>query len=223
LTNFLEQLVAEWLEYQGYFVRRNVKVSKRSKGGYDGELDVVGFNPETKKLVHYEPSMDCYPWPKRRLRFSKKFAAGRTHIPELFEGLELPTKIDQIALLVYCPQKSGGSELGGGRLKTITEFMKEIKEGLADRHIKNKAIPEQFTILRALQFANEYWGDCQVPNSTNSTFNADATIHFAQALAAAALVGLPPFAPLALAALRLASVFALPPFLPNCAIQRRFP
>jgi hypothetical protein len=42
-------------------------------------------------------------------------------------------------------------------------------------------------------------------------------------MAAAVLAGLPPFAPLAFAALRLASVLALPPILPNCAIQRRFP
>lgn len=31
--NYLESLVAEWLEYRGYFVRRNVKVGKRQKGG----------------------------------------------------------------------------------------------------------------------------------------------------------------------------------------------
>ena len=29
-NNFLEQLVTEWYEYRGYFVRRNVPVGKRS-------------------------------------------------------------------------------------------------------------------------------------------------------------------------------------------------
>ncbi len=38
MANFLEQLVAEWYEHQGYFVRRNVQVGKRTKGGYEGEL-----------------------------------------------------------------------------------------------------------------------------------------------------------------------------------------
>jgi hypothetical protein len=61
VSNFLEQLVAEWLEYRGYFVRRNVKVGKRKKGGYEGELDIVGFHPLQKHLVHYETSMDCTP------------------------------------------------------------------------------------------------------------------------------------------------------------------
>lgn len=164
MTNFLEQLVAEWLESQGYFVRRNVRVGHRSMGGYDGELDVVGFHPGTKHLVHYEPSMDSDSWPKRENRFSKKFAAGKTHIPKLFEGLKLPENIEQIALLVYCKQEDGRITLGGGRLITITEFMKEIREGLVNRSIKNDVIPEQFTILRALQFASEYWGDSQMRN-----------------------------------------------------------
>ena len=44
-----------------------------------------------------------------------------------------------------------------------------------------------------------------------------------QALSAATRLGLPPFAPLTLAATRLASVLAVPPFLPSWAIQRRFP
>ena len=39
-VNFLEQLTAEWFEYRGYFVRRNIKVGKRQKGRHDCELDV---------------------------------------------------------------------------------------------------------------------------------------------------------------------------------------
>ena len=33
--NHLEQLIVEWLEFNGYFVRRNVKVSKLSQGGFE--------------------------------------------------------------------------------------------------------------------------------------------------------------------------------------------
>ncbi len=39
--NYLEQLVAEWYEYQGYFVRRNIPEAPRPNGGYDSELDIV--------------------------------------------------------------------------------------------------------------------------------------------------------------------------------------
>jgi hypothetical protein len=160
VANFLEQLVAEWLEYRGYFVRRNVKVGLRSMGGYDGELDVVGFHPGKRHLVHYEASMDSDPWPKRELRFSKKFAAGRTHIPKLFEGLKAPSKIEQVALLVYC-SRSGRSHLGGGRLVMIRDLMAGIKEELNRHRSSKSAVPEQFTILRALQFANDFWDDCE--------------------------------------------------------------
>ena len=37
--NYLEQLVAEWYEYKGYFVKKNLWVGKLSSGGYECELD----------------------------------------------------------------------------------------------------------------------------------------------------------------------------------------
>jgi len=39
--NFLEQLVAEWYEWQGYFVCVNRKYGKRPGGGWTGEADVL--------------------------------------------------------------------------------------------------------------------------------------------------------------------------------------
>jgi hypothetical protein len=33
MANFLETLIAEWLEYQGYFVRRNQKVGRSPDRG----------------------------------------------------------------------------------------------------------------------------------------------------------------------------------------------
>ena len=86
-TNYLEQLIAEWYEYKGYYVRRNLLVGKRVKGGFECELDVVAFNPKAKHLVHIEPSMDANSWAERERRYQKKFTAGRKYIPELFQGL----------------------------------------------------------------------------------------------------------------------------------------
>src|ERR1700683_1491772 len=62
VPNFLEQLVAEWYEYRGFFVRRNVNVGKRTAGGHEGELDVVAFHPVEKLLVQIETSMDAESW-----------------------------------------------------------------------------------------------------------------------------------------------------------------
>jgi hypothetical protein len=99
--NHLEQLVAEWYEYRGYFVRRNVQVGKRDKGGYDCELDVVAFHPEKQHLVHVEPSMDAHTWVKREERFAKKFSVGCSHIPALFKGIVLPWLFRSLSLACF--------------------------------------------------------------------------------------------------------------------------
>lgn len=76
--NHLESLVAEWYEFNGYFVRRNVKVGRRPQGGYECELDVVAFSPEKNSIVHVEPSLDADTWQERERRYAKKFRAGRS-------------------------------------------------------------------------------------------------------------------------------------------------
>jgi hypothetical protein len=160
MPNFLEQLVAEWYEFQGYFVRRNVKVGKRPNGGYDSELDVVAFNPNKLHLVHIEPSMDCYSWSKREERFAAKFKAGKKYIPSLFSSFSNIPEIDQRVILVY-GRNNNYSEIGGGRLVFIKDLMTEIRIhpewGLAARSVSNRAVPEQYTILRSLQFSANYW------------------------------------------------------------------
>ena len=154
-ANYLEQLIAEWYEYKGYFVRRNVLVGKREKGGYECELDIVAFHPKPKHLVHIEPSMDASSWAEREKRYQKKFDIGRKYIPQLFQGIELPTQIEQIAVLVFA-SKAKRSTLGGGRLILIDELLQEIFHELKDKHLASSAIPEHLTVLRSFQFVAEY-------------------------------------------------------------------
>lgn len=156
MANFLEQLVAEWYEFRHYFVRRNVKVGKRPNGGYNSELDIVAFNPETKHLVHLEPSMDAHTWDRREQRFRAKFAAGKQHIPSLFKGFsdDLP-EIEHIAVLVFAGKER--QTVGGGKVLLIHDLMAQIRDGLKGRAVSNNAIPEQYVILRSLQFASNYW------------------------------------------------------------------
>jgi hypothetical protein len=153
--NYLEQLVSEWYEFNGYFVRRNIKVGRRAKGGYEGELDVVAFHPSKKLLVHIEPSSDAHRWEKREERFSKKFAAGRKYIPKIFEGFDLPPDIEQIALLVL-PSKGNRQTLGGGKLITLAELLEKIFIEIKPLSIYKNSIPEDKPLLRSFQYVAQY-------------------------------------------------------------------
>lgn len=149
--NFLEQLVAEWYEYQGYFVRRNVLVGKRTNGGWECELDIVAFHPGKKHLVHIEPSMDSNSWDKRALRYAKKFETGRKYIPQLFAGVEIPTEIEQIALFGL-GSKANNPMLVGGKVWLISDLLHQITSVLKYRRVEREAVSEQFPLLRTVQF-----------------------------------------------------------------------
>jgi len=149
-TNFLEQLAAEWYEFNGYFVRRNVLVGKRVEGGHECELDVVAFHPEKRHLVQIEPSMDADSWELREKRYKKKFDAGQKYIPSLFSGFDLPKKIDQIALFGFAGKKHP-EKIGGGNVLVTQELILEILRNLKKYNYENRSIPEQYIILRTLQ------------------------------------------------------------------------
>jgi hypothetical protein len=156
MPNFLEQLAAEWYEYQGFFVRRNIKVGKRAKGGHEGELDVVAFSPTQKRLVHIETSMDSDNWADREKRFARKFATGQKHIPILFSSFAPLPKIEAIALLGIGSNKNH-TAIGGAHLQMVCELLREIRDKIP-HDIASQVVPEQYVILRTLQFAAECWG-----------------------------------------------------------------
>lgn len=153
--NHLEQLIAEWYEFRGYFVRRNVHVGKRVKGGYECELDIVAFHPQERKLVQIEPSLDADSWAKREKRYKRKFDAGRKYIPKLFQGAELPGEIEQIAVFVFASKKNHPL-LAGGKVLLVQDVLREIVQDLTGRRVEKNAIPEQFPILRTIQFITHY-------------------------------------------------------------------
>lgn len=155
-ANHLEELVAEWYEYQGYFVRRNVLVGKRAKGGYAGELDIIAFSPTLNHLVHVEPSMDAHSWARREQRYMLKFDLGREYIPQLFEGFKLPEKIEQIALLGF-GSKANHEILAGGKIMLVPELLAEIFKALKAKNIANNAVSENMPLLRTLQFVSDNW------------------------------------------------------------------
>lgn len=149
--NYLEQLAAEWYEYQGYFVRRNALVGRRVGGGWECELDVVAFHPGKKHLIHIEPSMDSLSWERRAERYARKFAAGRKYIPEMFAGLDVPKDIEQIALFGL-GSKVNNPTLCGGTVWLISDLLRDITTVLRTRRVETAAVSEQFALLRTIQF-----------------------------------------------------------------------
>jgi hypothetical protein len=154
-SNYLEQLVIEWYEYQGYFVRNNVLVGKRAQGGYETELDIVAFHPAKMRLVHLEPSMDADSWERREERYKKKFELGRIHIPGLFAGLSVPKEIEQIAVFGYA-SKISHNTIGGGKVVCVEDLFRDIINELKAKTMSNSAISEHMPLLRTLQFVCEY-------------------------------------------------------------------
>lgn len=148
--NWLEQLAGEWYEHQGYFVRRNVRVDKRSAGGWDGELDLIAFNPEKAHLVHVECSMDARSWSKREEVYRRKFEAGGRHIPRLLVGFDLPDQIARIALIGGSRSAGPRETIGGGKILMLRDFLSEIYEELPG-DIFSAMVPEQYPVLRTIQ------------------------------------------------------------------------
>lgn len=149
--NFLEQLVSEWYEYKGYFLRRNARVGRLPRGGYECELDVVAFHPKTRHLVHVEPSTDASSMKERDERYAKKFSAGRKYIPDLLEGLPIDMRtIDQYSIVLN-GNRDKWPTLGGCRYVLAKEFFMQILRDVKDVRPATDAIPESFSHLRLLQ------------------------------------------------------------------------
>ncbi len=150
----LEDLIAEYYDWKGYLVKRNIKVGKRSHGGWEMELDIIAFDPHTGHLIHIEPSIDAHSWAIREERFAKKFKAARKYIfDEVFNWLDSDMEIEQMAVLISHPK--GKDELAGGKIISVDELMAEIRQKIIECGIVGKnAIPEQYPLLRTLQLSH---------------------------------------------------------------------
>ncbi|MDH4121962.1 MAG: hypothetical protein OEV94_09690 [Deltaproteobacteria bacterium] len=153
--NFLEQLLKEWYEFQGYFVLQNIRVGKRAEGGHEMELDIVAYHPIDKKLVHLEPSMDADSWERREERYKKKFDLGKKYIPNLFTGLKIEGEIEQFAVFVIGSKKNH-TEIGGGKIMLGADLASQIYEKISPMDILNNAVPEKWPLLRTFQFMAKY-------------------------------------------------------------------
>ncbi len=154
-SNYLEQLVSEWYEHQGYFLRRNVRVGPRPEGGHEGELDIVAYRPNPFHVIHIETSMDTDSWKNREPRFAKKFQIGRKYVPSLFQGLPMPANIDQLAVFGIASTHSH-STIGGAPVTTLELLLQQIVAAFPTDSWLKRAVPESLPILRTLQVVSHF-------------------------------------------------------------------
>lgn len=154
--NFLEQLVAEWHGYLGRFILKNVKFGKLRGGGYEGEMDIVAFDPQTQILHHIEVSSDAASWGKRKERFKKKFEAAARHYNKTFNFKF--EKVKKIAIVGWGLSRlpkhiNFGKDIS---VLSIPKFIIEVSSYLSDRSPMHEAVPEGYPLLRAIQFARHF-------------------------------------------------------------------
>lgn len=153
--NHLEAIIAEYLEWQGFFVRTNIQVGKLEKGGFAGELDIVAYKPdEPRRLLHIEPSLAALGAAAQNAECGKKFRRGREHIlAEVFPWLAgAGLRIEQFAVIPSLP--GGENTVSGGRLMTVDELFSEIRSRVAAQGKGLRAaISEAFPLLRTIQFS----------------------------------------------------------------------
>ena len=154
--NFLEQLVAEWYEYEGYFVRTNVKARKLAHGGWGMELDVLAYEPRTRVLLHVEPTGDADPWHKRKERFlTKKFILTQDEYEEIVGAMV--QSVRRIAI-VSC-SRTTRADLNWGEdieVMLIPKFIQQVAAKLRGQDPTKEAVPEGYPILRAMQMCLAY-------------------------------------------------------------------
>lgn len=150
----LESLIVEYLDWQGYLVRRNTKVGRLRHGGWEMELDVIGYNPHTNDLVHYEPSIDALSWEVRESRYRKKMDAARKLIfREVFSWLKPDTPLRQIAVFISHPKNR--HTIAGAEIASIDEVVAEIRgKVLACGPASRSAISENYPLLRTMQLSH---------------------------------------------------------------------
>ena len=162
--NFLEQLVAEWYEYQGYFVRRNMKfggAAGKSTGGHSGEIDILAYLPKDGELLHIEASSDFDSWSGRKRKFvTKKFTklADAEYIKIL--GL-IPRAIRRIVVVSHSKKPDSAVwQTESGDLIEIIDIPALISTILVElrkkRHAREIAVPEQLPLLRAMHYIVSY-------------------------------------------------------------------
>ncbi len=157
--NFLEQLAAEWYEYNGYFCRTNIRFGPLAHGGNVGEMDVIAYHPQTRKLVHIECSTDAWSWQKKKEIFLRKFINAEKYYFKLFPFNK--SVVEKIAVTGFStPKKDKEEKFNFGeniRVVLVPDFILSIARELSKIDPWVKSVHEDsYPLLRSIQFGTFY-------------------------------------------------------------------
>lgn len=154
MQDYIEQLIGEWYEFQGYFVRRDLWVGLQDDGSYECELDVVAYHPTHNSIVHIETLTDVLSWSDREQHLRTKFDAAKKYLHHYFVAEPNPA-LHQITLVVFEGAKNPASVLGS-RVMTMPQLLSEIFTRLKTISMESFMIPASMPLLRTLQVVAEY-------------------------------------------------------------------
>lgn len=151
---YLEQLVTEWYEYKGYFVRRDLWVGLAPDGSYECELDVVAYHAEDNHLVQVEILRDALSWESREDHFRTKFDAGRKYLHRVVAASPPPT-LEQIALIAL-EERARRRAIAGARIIWIPDLLAEILGQLRGIAMASNVAPDRWPLLHTLHYVAEF-------------------------------------------------------------------
>jgi len=154
--NFLEQLAAEWYEYEGYFVLSNRTRKTPGRAGFEGELDVLAFRLEERDFLHIETSTDSESYDDRKETFRNHFAKAAAWYSEWLSCEA--SEVRKLAIVGWAKKPTKDKDYFGNgiQMQTIPQFIAQIAKELAGKKPTDAAVPEGFPLVRAIQFAVHY-------------------------------------------------------------------
>jgi len=143
--NVFEELAAEWYEFQGYCVRKNVTYGKGRSGGIGIEMDLIacrlGSDP-----VHLESTVTSGPTAIEKLK--KHFTEAKEAYREVLNVA--PCKVKQKAI-VFSAKDRSKLEDDGVEVMSKDEFMKTIVEAMEKKNLSTDSVPHSLPLLRVVQ------------------------------------------------------------------------
>ena len=103
--------------------------------------------------MHVRASSDADSWVERKERFNRKFQKAQEYYPDLFQfDYACVERIAIVGGRIHPP----GISFEGIIIKSVPEFVSEITAVLTERKVAKQAVPEHWSLLRAIQLASAY-------------------------------------------------------------------